>query len=67
MNDITAAIGLVQLKKLDMMNDRRRQITEKYNEGFADLDWVETPTVKSYAKSACHNYVIKVEERQSKS
>lgn len=63
MNDIAAAIGLVQLKKLDRMNDRRRQISEKYNKGFADLDWVETPTVKSYAKSACHNYVIKVEER----
>ena len=63
MNDITAALGLVQLKKLDRMNDRRREITEKYNKEFADLDWIETPTLKSYAKSACHNYVIKAEER----
>jgi perosamine synthetase len=63
MNDIAAAIGLVQLEKLDDMNDRRRQITEKYNTEFADLDWLETPTTKSYAKSACHNYVIKVNER----
>lgn len=65
MNDINAAIGLVQLSKLDRMNDRRRQITEKYNKGFADLDWIETPVVKSYAKSACHNYVIKTEERDA--
>ena len=63
MNDVAAALGLVQLKKLDRMNDRRRQITEKYNKGLADLNWIETPTVKSYVKSACHNYVIKVEER----
>ncbi len=63
MNDITAVLGLVQLKKLDKMNDRRREISEKYNKGFADLDWIETPTVKSYAKSSCHNYVIKVEDR----
>jgi perosamine synthetase len=63
MNDITAALGLVQLKKLDGMNDRRRQVSEKYNKGFASLDWIETPTLKSYAKSACHNYVIKAEER----
>lgn len=63
MNDINAALGLVQLKKLDRMNDRRREITEKYNNKFSDLDWIETPIVKSYAKSACHNYVIKVEER----
>jgi perosamine synthetase len=63
MNDITAALGLVQFKKLDRMNNRRREICEKYNKGFADLDWIETPTIKGYAKSACHNYVIKVEER----
>ncbi len=63
MNDITAALGLVQLKKLDRMNDRRGEIIEKYNKGFADLDWIETPMVKSYAKSACHNYVIKAKER----
>jgi perosamine synthetase len=60
MNDITAAIGLVQLKKLDRMNDRRRQIVERYNRHFAGLDWIETPVLKSYAKSACHNYVVKV-------
>jgi perosamine synthetase len=63
MNDINAALGLVQLKKLERMNDRRRQVSEKYNKGFADLGWIETPTVKSYAKSACHNYVIKTKER----
>ena len=63
MNDIAAAIGLVQLKKLDDMNSRRRQISKKYNKEFADLDWLETPTTISYAKSACHNYVIKVDER----
>jgi perosamine synthetase len=63
MNDINAALGLVQLKKLDMMNDRRREISEKYNKGFADLDWIETPVTKSYTKSAYHNYVIKAKER----
>lgn len=63
MNDIAACLGLVQLKKLDKMNDRRRKISEKYSKTFADLDWIETPLVKSYAKSACHNYVVKVKER----
>jgi len=60
MNDISAAIGLVQLSKLEKANARRREITEKYNEAFADLDWIETPVEKEYAKSAHHNYVIKV-------
>jgi perosamine synthetase len=63
MNDIPAAIGLVQLKKLDKMNQRRKEITEKYNQGLKGLSWLESPTVKSYAKPSHHNYVIKAEKR----
>ncbi len=33
MNDLTAAIGLVQLKKLDRMNARRREIVRRYLDG----------------------------------
>ena len=60
MNDITAAIGLVQLSKLEKANARRREIVKTYNKAFADLSWIKTPVEKPYAKSACHNYVIKV-------
>jgi perosamine synthetase len=63
MNDITAAIGLVQLEKLDCANARRREIVKYYNERFADLDWLELPVEKSYTRSALHNYVVKLERR----
>jgi perosamine synthetase len=63
MNDIPAAIGLVQLKKLDQMNQRRKEISERYNQGLNGLKWLETPAVKSYAKPSYHNYVIKAEKR----
>ncbi|HJH27262.1 MAG TPA: DegT/DnrJ/EryC1/StrS aminotransferase family protein [Methanophagales archaeon] len=62
MNDITAAIGLVQLGKLDNMNARRHEIVKRYNETFADLNWIETPIEKDYAKSSLHNYAIKVKK-----
>jgi len=63
MNDINAAIGLVQLEKLDRSNDRRRKITNYYNSRFADLDWLELPVEKNYAQSALHNYVVKLDRR----
>lgn len=63
MNDITAAIGLAQLEKLDRGNARRREIVAYYNDRFSDLDCLETPVQKSYAGSACHNYVIKLDRR----
>ena len=64
MNDINASIGLVQLSKLEWMNDQRRAIVKRYNKELADLDWLEVPVNKEYTKSACHNYVIKTKDRQ---
>ncbi|MDP2921156.1 MAG: DegT/DnrJ/EryC1/StrS family aminotransferase [Candidatus Omnitrophota bacterium] len=63
LNDIPAAIGLVQLKKLDKMNDKRRNLSFRYNELLKGVGDIETPVVKSYAKSAHHNYAIKTEKR----
>jgi perosamine synthetase len=63
MNDITAAIGLVQLQKLERSNARRREIVNYYNERFADLGWLELPVEKSYTRSALHNYVVKLDRR----
>lgn len=63
MNDIPAVLGLVQLKKLDILNEKRRQVVAKYNQAFSGLDWLECPAEKDYAYSACHNYVIKMDNR----
>lgn len=63
MNDIAAAIGIVQLGKLNRLNERRREIVALYNESFEDLPWLQTPVEKEWARSACHNYVVKVEKR----
>ncbi len=63
MNDITAAIGLAQLEKLDGANARRRDIARYYDERFADLACLETPVEKEYTQSARHNYVIKIDHR----
>jgi perosamine synthetase len=64
MNDIQAAIGLVQLAKLDRTNKRRAEITAAYNEGFKGTAWIETPVMKDYmTQPAFHNYVIKCDRR----
>ena len=62
MNDIMAAIGLVQLEKLDKMNERRRQIAEMYSEDLKDL--VEIPPMDTdELKSSWHLYCIKCDDR----
>lgn len=42
-NDVSAAIGLVQLDKLDANQERRRELWAAYEEGLAGLDWLALP------------------------
>jgi perosamine synthetase len=61
MSDIAATLGLVQLRKLERTNARRRQIVATYNREFSDEGWLTLPVEKPGVESACHNYVVKVE------
>lgn len=63
MNDITATIGIGQLKLLEEHNLIRRKYSKKYDEAFKGIWWIETPVEKDYAYSARHNYVVKVPMR----
>lgn len=62
-NDIASTIGLVQLRELEKNNEKRRDIFKRYNKSFKGLRWMKTPVCKANVKSACHNYVAKVENR----
>ena len=63
MNDFAAAIGLVQLKRLDVMNQKRAEIVAAYNNAFKDIPWLEIPEQKDYVKSSNHIYAIRTEHR----
>lgn len=63
MDDIHAAIGLVQLKKLEKNNEKRRKIVSLYNNSFGKLDWITLPLEKSYVRSSHHLYAIRVDCR----
>ena len=64
MNDLTAAIGLVQLRKLPAMNARRLEIVKRYQEGLGGLPWLQTPPGDTpESKSAWHIYCVQVANR----
>ena len=62
MNDITAAIGRVQLRHLDTDNAVRRVIAATYGSALHDLGWLHTPELKSpsFQLKAQHLYVVRV-------
>ena len=62
MTDISAAIGLAQLKKIDGFNDKRISHAAYLNEGLADVDGVITPYCAYDSKHVYHQYTIRVEK-----
>jgi perosamine synthetase len=65
MNDISAAIGIVQLDKLPKANELRRSVASRYREAFANLDSMSLPPRSDDHESATHNFVIQVKNRDS--
>ncbi len=51
MDEMSAAVGLGQLEKLDQMQARRTQIAERYCELLAGVDGVELPWVGPHTRS----------------
>lgn len=61
MADINAALGLVQLKKLDTMNRKREKLVGRYLHKLAPLPGIRTIKVLPHMKSAWHIFPIHVE------
>ncbi len=61
MSEISAAIGMCQLKLLDEWSQRRREIAAQYNEMLTD-DLVK-PVVAKNRKHVYHLYVVRTERR----
>lgn len=66
MNDLAAAIGLVQLQRLDDLNERRRHLAQRYQQSLAGLDWLTLPTERSYVKSSWHLYQVKLPDESTR-
>jgi perosamine synthetase len=57
MDEMSAAVGMAQLEKLDMLLDRRRRIAARYDELLAGIEGVETPYRGSEPRSWFIYYV----------
>jgi len=62
MTDISAAIGLAQLEKIDEFNEKRIANAAYLNEGLKDVDGVVTPYCAYDSKHVYHQYTIMVEK-----
>jgi dTDP-4-amino-4,6-dideoxygalactose transaminase len=62
-NEIQAAIGRVQLRNLDALNQHRHRIAAHYTERLGSV--VKTPIEKDWAHAVYYMYVIRTERRDA--
>jgi dTDP-4-amino-4,6-dideoxygalactose transaminase len=60
MTDIQADMGLLQLKRLDQMQERRRQIVAHYSSAFKMIEALAIPIERLNVQSAWHLYVLRL-------
>jgi perosamine synthetase len=62
MSDLQAAVGLVQLRKLDAFIDERDALAERYAGALADLGWLTLPERPADGRHGWQAYVGMVED-----
>jgi dTDP-4-amino-4,6-dideoxygalactose transaminase len=61
MTDAQAAVGLVQLTKLDAFNARRNEIAETYNRQLSGIRGLTGPYILPGVDSSFHSYCVQIE------
>lgn len=61
MTDITASIGIHQLKKVNLFRDKRECIAQRYTDAFSKIDEIEPPFVADNIQHSWHLYIIKLD------
>jgi dTDP-4-amino-4,6-dideoxygalactose transaminase len=62
MSDITAAVGVAQLRKLDKIIERKRELAKYWDEKLQEMEFIEAPYVSENVKHVYQSYVALVDK-----
>ena len=65
MTDLVAAVGLVQLQKLNEWNSARKANAAYLTERLSKIKGMVTPKIREYAKHVFHQYTIRIADRDN--
>jgi perosamine synthetase len=63
MSEVQAAIGSVQLKKLDRLNVRRAQVAQHYSDGLSQIEGIRIPFTSKSSRNVWHLYPVFLDRR----
>ncbi len=62
MTDMQAALGLVQLQRLDEMIARRRYLALRYSEALSQFDWLVPPVEPTGSRHNYQSYMVRLKD-----
>lgn len=65
MTDIAAAIGIVQMQRLEIFTEKRRENANKYNNALKNTKNIKLPVEKNKCKHVYHQYTIRTQYRDA--
>lgn len=63
MSDVTAAIGVAQLQKIDKIIERKRELADYWDDKLQEMEFIESPYVNENVKHIYQSYVVLVDRR----
>jgi dTDP-4-amino-4,6-dideoxygalactose transaminase len=60
MTDLQAALGIVQLQRLDDMLGRRRRLASRYSEHLSQVDWLVPPAEPTDCRHNFQSYMVRL-------
>ncbi|MDI6723307.1 MAG: DegT/DnrJ/EryC1/StrS family aminotransferase [Methanobacterium sp.] len=66
MTDVSAAIGVAQIKKLENFNEKRIKNAEYLTEKIKDIEGIQPPFIQKDVKHVFHQYTIRVSRNRDK-
>jgi perosamine synthetase len=63
MDELSAALGVAQMRRVDELLRRRAEVSDRYEEAFADVPEVATPRAAEWARPAWFVYFLRVDGR----
>ena len=62
MTDILAALGIIQMNRIDSILDEKDQLAVNYKKSFQETNWLKTPFVPEYVtRHSWYNYTISLD------
>lgn len=63
MSDVTAAIGVAQLQKIDKIIERKRELANYWDDKLQEMEFIESPYVNENVMHIYQSYVVLVDRR----